>query len=547
MWGAKRGNDSPATAVKPATADAAVDPMAHLNAVLAALRPDEVQLAMQMANALPFAEKLAYAQQLIAMPVPEALTVVRARLAELPGSRDADEPSDDVSAAELDTQLRAIHAALSNEESQTVQLLAEELPLELRRNYFHKLAGMSVPDAVTYVRTELAQLGSNRATARGTGATATEIVLRNVAEPADDATRSGESPVSAATTPVGPNESTIAGEPLAAAHPEPSIVGAEPIMVAVIEELSADRHQLDLRTNDARELDQLADDLQEAGSAARAAVRQPSAPPAALPSADRLALDAAAHAHFNAIERALTLAERMRMHEIAAQRPASELRAWIDELANVPVPEAVARLRTALAMADGATPPRELKDIAPRTTQDAQQSQAPRAPHEAHADSTAPPPAPPDDTAPPLAALITSIEAAVTSGASAEARTVGAVACRSLSAVLEAKPGEPLVSPPLPATSPASQIAALLSQPGALSKLAVMSREQLLDLWRQVTGSMPARTSTPTTAAPSFHLIEIPQARRLSDNSRIRDPASAGRPTPESATHFASTGKARLQ
>jgi hypothetical protein len=121
------------------------------------------------------------------------------------------------------------------------------------------------------------------------------------------------------------------------------------------------------------------------------------------------------------------------------------------------------------------------------------------------------------------------------------------MACRSLSTVLEAKPGEPLVSPPPPATSPASQIAALLSQPGALSKLAAMSREQLLDLWGQVTGSIPARTSTPTTAAPRFHLIEIPQARRLSDSSRIRDPASAGHPTPEFATHTASTGKSRLQ
>jgi hypothetical protein len=515
VWGAKRGTDSPGAAVKPATADAAVDPMAHLNAVLAALRPDEAKVAMQMANALPFAEKLAYAQQLIAMPVPEALTVVRARLVELPGRRDADKPSDDVSAAELDALLRAIHAALSDEESQTVQLLAEELPSTLRRNYFDKLAGMAVPDAVTYVRTELAQLGSNRATERSTGpardapathapdldpratpsapmarrrdgwrvagsaldarpgssppaatvpggglgqippaaqahiaaiqgqltaeegttarayvaslsqaarstwigrllvltvadavsmirtqlaasrldaerdrtdapdarATATEIVLRNVAEPLDDATPPGESPVSAPTTPPGPNESTMAGEPFAAAHPQPSIVGAEPIRVTAIEELSADRRQLDMRTNDARELDQHADDVQEAGSAASAAVRRPSAAlavPAVLPSTELLILDAAAHPHFDAIERALTLAERMRLQEIVAQRPASELRAWIGELANAPVPEAVVRLRTALAVADGTTLLRELKDIAPRTTQDAQQSQAPR-------------------------------------------------------------------------------------------------------------------------------------------------------------------------
>jgi hypothetical protein len=115
--------------------------------------------------------------------------------------------------------------------------------------------------------------------------------------------------------------------------------------------------------------------------------------------------------------------------------------------------------------------------------------------------------------APPLAALIATIRSAVIQGASPEARVAGATACRSILTVLEARPGEPLAAAPA-AASPTSPIASLLSQPGFLSKLAAMSREQLLDLLKQVSGAMPARPHTPTAAAPRFHLIQIPQVRR---------------------------------
>lgn len=120
----------------------------------------------------------------------------------------------------------------------------------------------------------------------------------------------------------------------------------------------------------------------------------------------------------------------------------------------------------------------------------------------------------PEDVAPSLAALIMSIRAAVARGASSEMRMAGATACRSILAVLEAKPGQPLAAPPHPATAPTSPIAALLSQPGLLAKLAAMSREQLLDLLKQATAAVPPRAPTPATAGPRFHLIEIPQARR---------------------------------
>lgn len=126
-----------------------------------------------------------------------------------------------------------------------------------------------------------------------------------------------------------------------------------------------------------------------------------------------------------------------------------------------------------------------------------------------------PPPSPePTDIAPPLATLIAKIQSAVARDASTEARAAGATACRSILTVLEAKPGTPLAAPPATATSSTSPIAGLLSQPGFLSKLAAMPREQLLDLLKQVTGAMPARSHTPVTAGPRFHLIQIPQVRR---------------------------------
>lgn len=136
-----------------------------------------------------------------------------------------------------------------------------------------------------------------------------------------------------------------------------------------------------------------------------------------------------------------------------------------------------------------------------------------------------PPPAPepisqPDEIAPPVASLIASIRAALTPRASGETRAAGATACRSILAVLEAKPGQPLAptppptSPPSPAAPVASPLATLLSQPGLLSRLAAMSRDELIDLLKHITSAMPAQPSPPTTAALRFHLIPVPGARR---------------------------------
>jgi hypothetical protein len=116
----------------------------------------------------------------------------------------------------------------------------------------------------------------------------------------------------------------------------------------------------------------------------------------------------------------------------------------------------------------------------------------------------------PDDLAPPLLSLIASIRAGVVRGASAEVRAAGATACRAILSVLEAKPGQPLAATPSPANPPTSPIMALLSQPGLLSKLAAMSREQLLDLLKQVTGGTSTGSQTPASAGPRFHIVEVP-------------------------------------
>jgi hypothetical protein len=46
----------------------------------------------------------------------------------------------------------------------------------------------------------------------------------------------------------------------------------------------------------------------------------------------------------------------MRANELAAQRPASELRRWYAELVALSVPEAVTKIRAELARSDGDSP-----------------------------------------------------------------------------------------------------------------------------------------------------------------------------------------------
>lgn len=120
----------------------------------------------------------------------------------------------------------------------------------------------------------------------------------------------------------------------------------------------------------------------------------------------------------------------------------------------------------------------------------------------------------PGDIASSLATLITAIRGALVANASPEARAAGATACRTIVAVLDAKPGQPLGASPQPAGTATSPIGTMLSQPGFLTKLAAMSREELLGLLKQVTSSLPRKVPSAPSPGPRFHLIQIPQLRR---------------------------------
>jgi hypothetical protein len=86
--------------------------------------------------------------------------------------------------------------------------------------------------------------------------------------------------------------------------------------------------------------------------------------PTAPPSAGLPTLPPEAFLHFKAIDTALTLAERMRVFELAARLSPTELRTWIRELTVLPLADAVAKVRAALAAAEFAPHPAK-KDDAP--------------------------------------------------------------------------------------------------------------------------------------------------------------------------------------
>jgi hypothetical protein len=79
--------------------------------------------------------------------------------------------------------------------------------------------------------------------------------------------------------------------------------------------------------------------------------------PATVPAMDELpTLNPAALAHFAEIQRALTLRESMLARALAAELAPADLRAWLAELREMPVPEAVAKIRGLLGTISGDTP-----------------------------------------------------------------------------------------------------------------------------------------------------------------------------------------------
>jgi hypothetical protein len=81
------------------------------------------------------------------------------------GAAKATEPASGAPApaADIGAHLIAIRAALTAEEGAMVMALANELSMADKLTYFEKLRGMSVPEAVAYVRAELVGLARNSA------------------------------------------------------------------------------------------------------------------------------------------------------------------------------------------------------------------------------------------------------------------------------------------------------------------------------------------------------------------------------------------------
>jgi hypothetical protein len=106
--------------------------------------------------------------------------------------------------------------------------------------------------------------------------------------------------------------------------------------------------------------------------------------------------------------------------------------------------------------------------------------------------------------------MIEAIRVAVQSDASDDAKHQGALACRAILTVLEAKPGEPLGAPSdAPTTTPQPpigppQIAAIV---GAFRG---MAPEQLLDLAiTRLRAALPADAAVPTVAPVRFQILPI--------------------------------------
>src|SRR5690349_9083491 len=97
--------------------------------------------------------------------------------------------------------------------------------------------------------------------------------------------------------------------------------------------------------------------------------------------------------------------------------------------------------------------------------------------------------------------LIESIRAAIANDATAEARGVGASACRAILAALEAKPGEPIA--PVAPVSPVAQIGAVLRG---------MPVDQLLDLAiARLRAAVPPGAEPVSVQPIKFQMVPIAQ------------------------------------
>lgn len=101
-----------------------------------------------------------------------------------------------------------------------------------------------------------------------------------------------------------------------------------------------------------------------------------------------------------------------------------------------------------------------------------------------------------------IESLIAAIRAGMEQTASADARAAGASACRTLLAVLEAKPGQPLATPNA-ASVPASSVQTIVTL------LRNAPPEQLLDLAIAKLRTLVPPTEQPTVRAFPIRLVPV--------------------------------------
>jgi hypothetical protein len=307
--GTRRAASAPTTTGEPAHAAPVTDAVAHLSAIRAALSPSEGAAVQALADELSTADKLAYLQKLRGMSVAEAVAYVRGELSKLSrnsaqtASGDTDEgavPGMAMANANVDAHMEAIYAGMTPGESMTIRTMLDELVLDHRLIWIEKLCRMTVPQAVAFLRTKLAEAQRD---ARARSAAESPIATMPDAAPSRMASDAAPVPPAArrADTSVGLRRD------------------GRRVVGSTVPQVSSSPRTSATPTDDA--------------------------PTARLGTTSPIA-----QAHLAAIQRQLTFAEDAAVRAHLAALPMPERSTWIVELLELTVPEAVARIRAMSAV-----------------------------------------------------------------------------------------------------------------------------------------------------------------------------------------------------
>lgn len=352
---------------------------AHLAAIDAALTLDEAGAMRKQFAALSPRDRASWVATLVMLPVADAVAAIRAQLAAADTAVPAQAP-EDASMSDAPQRAGATEAA-PIAETTTAPTVPEPVAAERdadrhlaevesaltaeERVRMHTMFSKASPDEREAWLDRLLSVPPLQGTAMLREALGATTSQPRLAEPHSDS-----APTTAATASAGghaPATENLGAEP----EPyEPTLDEIELENETALddaEHLDQAEHLDDAEPNDAelgdvQRLDNAAptdgESVREtAGEApqvagdAQAAVAQPSALIATRTAQPTSETDAAKH--FQTIEAALTLAEKMRAHEVAAQRPVAELRRWYADLLRLSVPDAVAKIRAELAQCDG--------------------------------------------------------------------------------------------------------------------------------------------------------------------------------------------------